>query len=306
MRLIYEGTDITRKVAINRCEHETYAESHADTLLLRFSDAASKWDGWQPRRGDKVQVTEGAANTGTMYISGLTAQNGLFTLRATSMPLTGENVGSQTWDNVRLFQLGGDIAKKHGLSFKPYGVTNQLYPFIRQGSQTDFEFLNLLCQLEGYAVVIYDKALIIYDEHARESGEAAADVRVGADGRFTYTDNSAQAYGMIELTSGALRGSFSDQSAPAERVLRTKSPIDCMSTTEAQRFARGILRQANKNAFVGSFRRRLMADVAAASVLNLITEKASNWSGKIFVTRTRNDFVRGESKIFFRKPLEGY
>ena len=90
MKLIYEGTDITRKVAINRCEHETYAESHADTLLLRFSDAASKWDGWQPRRGDKVQVTEGAANTGTMYISGLTAQNGLFTLRATSMPLRSE------------------------------------------------------------------------------------------------------------------------------------------------------------------------------------------------------------------------
>ena len=119
MRLIYEGTDITRKVAINRCEHETYAESHADTLLLRFSDAASKWDGWQPRRGDKVQVTEGAANTGTMYISGLTAQNGLFTLRATSMPLTGENVGSQTWDNVRLFSLEAISPKSTGSASSP-------------------------------------------------------------------------------------------------------------------------------------------------------------------------------------------
>ena len=39
MNLIYEGVDITTKVAINRCEAETYAENKADQLLLRFSDA---------------------------------------------------------------------------------------------------------------------------------------------------------------------------------------------------------------------------------------------------------------------------
>ncbi len=306
MKLIYENADITRKVAINRCVHETYSENHADTLTLRFSDAASRWDSWQPKRGDRVRVTEDAANTGTMYVSGITAENGLFTLRATSMPITGANVKSQSWENVRLFQLGNDIAKAHGLTFKPYGITDQLYPFIKQSSKTDFEFLNELCRLEGYAVILYDAALIVYDEYTRENGEALTDIKVGADGRFAYSDFSADAFGSIELTSGALRGTFTDPNAPADRVLRIRSPLDCANATEAQRFARGMLRQANKRSYVGSFRRRLTYDVAAASVVNLITEKASNWNGKVFVTKTRNDFVKGESKIFFRKPLEGY
>lgn len=306
MNLSYEGIDITKNVAINRCEHETYAENHADTLLLRFSDAVSNWDGWRPERGDRVRITDGDADTGEMYISGLTAENGLFTLRATSMPLSGDNVSSQSWENVRLFQLGNDIAKRHGLSFSSYGSADQLYAFIQQERQTDFVFLNALCRLEGYAVVIYNRTLIIYDEHARESAESAADIKIGADGRFAYSDTSARAYSSIVLTSGALEGTFTDPAKPTDRILRLKAPIDCTSGAEAQRFARGLLRQANKNALVGSFRRGLMQDVAAASVLHITTEKASNWSGKIFVTRARNDFVRGETKVFFRKPLEGY
>ena len=41
-------------------------------------------------------------------------------------------------------------------------------------------------------------------------------------------------------------------------------------------------------------------------MINIETEKASGWNGKIFVTRTRHDFLTGETKVFFRKPLEGY
>lgn len=42
MNLIYEGVDITKSVAINRCEAETYAENKADQLVIRFSDADRK------------------------------------------------------------------------------------------------------------------------------------------------------------------------------------------------------------------------------------------------------------------------
>lgn len=306
MNLIYEGVDITKSIAINRCEAETYAENKADQLVIRFSDAASKWDSWRPAPGDVVQFKDDTADTGKMFITSLTPENGLFTVRASAMPPTGENINSQSWENVRLFQLCADTAKKHGLTLKVYNVTDQLYPYIQQTRLTDFAFLNRLLQLEGCAMIIYDGALVIYDEHTRESSPATELLKVGLDGRFTYTDNSAQSYGSVELVSGKFRGVFSDANASAARILKPTQQIDCTSDAEAQRFARGLLRQANKNAYTGSLRRSLTTNYAAASVLNLQTVKAGSWDGKIFVTQTRSDFIKGESKIFFRRPLEGY
>lgn len=306
MNLIYEGVDITKSIAINRCEAETYAENQADKLTIRFSDAASKWDSWRPVCGDVIQFKDGAADTGKMFITSLTPENGLFTLRAMSMPPTGENINSQSWENVRLLQLCNDIAKKHGLTLKTYGVTDQLYAYIQQTRLTDFVFLNRLLQLESCALVIYDGALVVYDENQRENSYASTTIKVGDDGRFSYTDNSAQSYGSIEIASGKYRGIFTDANANPARVLKPNIPIECTSDAEAQRFARGILRQVNKNAYTGSFRRKLTTDYAAASVLNLKTVKAESWNGKIFITRTRSNFITGESKIFFRRPLEGY
>lgn len=306
MKLIYEGIDITKSVAINRCEHETFAENCADRVSVRFSDAAGKWSGWKPGNGDTIRIIEGTADTGIMYVSEFTAENGLFTIHASALPESCGETADRSWEDVRLFQIGRDIAQRHGLTFKAYDINDQIYPFIRQEGKTDVGFLNALCRAEGYALIVYNGQLIVYDEHARESTAATAEIVVGSDGRFEYSDRSAQTYGAIALVSGSHRGAFNDPNPRTKRVLRMQSPIACASSAEAQRYARGLLRQANKNALTGSFRQRLMQGYAAASVLNLRTTKVSGWDGKIFITKTRSDYVRGEIKIFFRKPLEGY
>lgn len=306
MKLYYEGVDIASKISINRCEHETFAERKSDQLLLRFNDAAGLWNFWKPVRGEKVRLVDGADDTGVMYVTSIQPENGLYTLRAMSMPLSGENVNSRSWEDVRLLQIGQDIATKHGLKFKVYNVTDRMYSYIKQERQTDFEFLHRRCQLEGCAMLIYDGALIMYDERQMEAAAAAATIKIGADGCFTYFDDSAQSYGTAEIVSGNFRGTYSDKNANTGRILRPKSAIECTSSTEAARFARGLLRAANKNARTGHFRRCLTRGIAAASVINIETEKASSWNGKIFVTRTRHDFLTGETKVFFRKPLEGY
>ena len=306
MKLYYEGVDITGKISINRCEHETFAERKSDQLLLRFNDAAGLWNFWKPVRGEKVRLVDGADDTGVMYVTSIQPENGLYTLRAMSMPLSGENVNSRSWEDVRLLQIGQDIATKHGLKFKVYNVTDRMYSYIKQERQTDFEFLHRRCQLEGCAMLIYDGTLIMYDEMQMEAAAATATIKIGADGCFTYFDDSAQSYGSAEIVSGSFRGTYSDKNANTDRILRPKSAIECTSNTEAARFARGLLRAANKNARTGHFRRCLTKGIAAASVINIETEKASGWNGKIFVTRTRHDFLTGETKVFFRKPLEGY
>ena len=306
MKLLYEGIDIAGKISINRCEHETYAEKRSDQLVLCFNDAAGLWNFWNPVRGEKVQLIDGSDDTGKMFITSIVPENGLFTLRAMSMPLSGETVSSRSWENVKLFQMGQDIAKKHGLTFKTYGVTDRTYSYIKQERLTDFEFYHRRCQLEGCAMLIYDGALIVYDEKQMEAQTPAGSIKVGADGFFTYNDDSAQSYNKAEVVSGKFSGSYSDANANTSRILRPKEPIECTSDAEAIRFARGLLRQANKNARTGSFRRKLSRGYAAASVVNIETSKAKAWDGKVFITRTRHDFLTGETKIFFRKPLEGY
>lgn len=306
MKLLYEGIDIAGKISINRCEHETFAEKHSDQLLIRFNDAAGHWNFWNPVRGEKVQLIDGAADTGVMYITSIVPENGLFTLRAMSMPLSGETVNSRSWENVKFLQIGQDIASKHGLKFKTYQVTDQTYTYIKQERLTDFEFYHRRCQLEGCAMLIYDGALIVYDEHKLEGQTPAGTLKLGADGVFTYRDDSAQSFSKAEVTSGKFSGSYSDANANTSRILRPKEPIECTSNSEATRFARGLLRQANKDARTGTFRRKLSRPYAAASVINIETEKASKWNGKVFITKTRHDFLTGETKFYFRKPLEGY
>ncbi len=306
MKLLYEGIDIAGKISINRCEHETFAEKRSDQLVLRFNDAAGLWNFWNPVRGEKVQLIDGSDDTGKMFITSIVPENGLFTLRAMSMPLSGETVSSRSWENVKLFQMGQDIAAKHGLTFKTYGVTDRTYSYIKQERLTDFEFYHRRCQLEGCAMLIYDGALIVYDEKQMEAQTPTGSIKVGDDGFFTYNDDSAQSYSKAEVVSGKFSGSFSDAKANTSRILRPKEPIECTSDAEAIRFARGLLRQANKNARTGSFHRKLSRGYAAASVVNIETSKAKAWDGKVFITRTRHDFLTGETKIFFRKPLEGY
>lgn len=306
MKLYYEGVDITASVSVKRCEHETFSERRSDRLSVCFNDAKSLWDKWKPMQGQKVRIVEGGSDTGVMYITGIMPENGLFTLRAMSMPLSGETVNSRSWEDVRLHQIGATIAAAHGIKFQSYKVTDRLYSYLQQAMETDFEFLHRLCQLEGCAMVIYDETLIIYDEHQMEMEAASATIKIGVDGRFSYSDDYAQAYGSAEIVCGAYCGTYKDPRVNTGRILRPKKQIFCSSNGEAGRFARGLLRQANKNARTGSFVQKLTPGIAAASVINIKTDKASNWDGKVFVTRVRHEYVTGETKVFFRRPLEGY
>ena len=85
-----------------------------------------------------------------------------------------------------------------------------------------------------------------------------------------------------------------------------RSPIQVTSNAEAARFAKGLLRNANKFARSGYFSKSLMTGYAAASILTLSTPRATMWDGTVFVYKVRHDFVGNKSTIYFRHILEGY
>jgi len=306
LNLYYNGTDIYNDVSVNYCVHEMYAEKQADTLVIRFNDTKGTWSKWNPAAGDTLRFKEGASNTGKMFIHSMKPENGLFTIRAMSMPKSGATKKSKSWEGVRFLQLGNEIAKNHGLTFQNYGCTDQVYPYLKQDNETDFALFSRLCTLEGCQMLIFDGKLLAYNERYIESQTPAGTLEVDENGVFTYHDNRANCYGSCEVSGGSFYGKYTAPNATNTTVLRPDRAIPVTSNAEAARFAKGLLRNANKYGHTGQFSKELLTGYAAASLLKLKTRKASAWDGTVFVYKVRHDFVGNKSTLYFRDLLEGY
>lgn len=305
IEIIYKGVDITESVSINRVWHDMYANGRSDTLFLRVNDTERIWDLWSPQIGDEIAVKYGTIGTGTMFVSSAIPKNGVYEIEAQSAPTSGFEAHSKAWQSVRLLQLGQEIAEQNGLTFASYGVDDFLYSYILQDGESDFAFLNRLAVLEGCALIVYDKKLILYNERYMEAQKPSESIEVTIDGDYKYTDNRAALYGSCVVQSGIYSGEFSAENG-SERVYRPKDFGMVGSNTEAARFAKNLLRLKNKNTIGGYVYSRILPEYAAASMIELVNARAPSWDGAVFVEHIRNDYGKGQSKIFFRRPLEGY
>jgi len=305
MQIIYKGVNIYDDISVNECFHDMHAASRSDELLIRFNDTNHVWDGWSPGNEDDIKVVDGAAQTGKMWVESVKPENGLMALRAYSIPPTAKDKSSKSWENVKLLQLGQEIADRHGLAFESYDVTDQLYEYVRQDNLPDFLFLEQRCALEGVAFLVFDGTLVMYGEAALEGKAPAGTIEVTADSKFQYNDNAAAAYGKCEVVNGNITGVFSAASG-SSKLLHKVLQIRMSSQAEANRFAAGLLRYENKNTTTGELPTGILRDYAAGSVVNIKTAGAGSWDGPAFIYRIRHDYVTETSKIFFRKPLEGY
>lgn len=307
MKIIYEGVDIYPDVSVNRCYHDMFAEKQSDELLIRFNDTRQLWDTWSPKRDDTIAIENGAAKTGKMFIESAVPESGLITLRAYSMPQSVKDKRSKSWEKVKFLQLAQEIADRHGLTLDTYDITDQTYDYVEQNNLPDFAFFQQRCTLEGAAFLVYDGKLVVYDEASMEAQAPVDTITITPASDYTYTDDSIiNAYGSAEAVNGGLTGTFA---APAggDKLFRKVIPLRMSDQSEADRFARGLLRDANKNATTGTWwATSLLRDYAAGSVVTLETEGVKSWDGPAFITRIRHDYVKLRSKLYFRRPMEGY
>ena len=305
IRIIYNGTDITSSVSISNCYHDMYAAGQSDILHLRVNDAQNMWDRWSPAIGDEISVEYGAIGTGIMFVSAATPQNGKYDITAQSAPATGYEARDKSWEKVRLLQIGAEIASRNGLGFASYGVTDQLYAYLLQSNESDFHFLHRRAKLEGCAFLVYDKTLVLYDEAYMEAQAPIEVLEVTEDADYRYIDNRADLYGSCLIENGLYTGNYSTGNG-SSRIFKPAADFYIGSNGEAARYAEGLLRSVNKGCCGGYVRTRIMTGYAAASTVTLSNARAPSWNGTVFLDHIRNDYGKGKSKIFFRKPLEGY
>lgn len=297
IKLYYNNVEIYKDVSICYLLHETNAEKSADSLTIRFNDVSGMWSDWSPEIGDQLRLKCDSDDSGIMYLHNISAENGIFTLRCLSMPPSEKVKKTRSWEGLSFKRLVSQIASEQKLSYKLYGVDDQIYKYLSQDNETNLEFLSRLCKYEGCAFTIYNKSIVVYSERYIESKEGEK-LTVGKNGVFDYHKNPVE-YTACTVRSGRIVGKYGSGNS-------YNASVPATSKGEAVRFAKGILRSINKNSLNGRITKSLHTQYSAGTVLRLQNEKASIWNQKVFLTKVRHDILMNRSDIYFRGILEGY
>ena len=300
----YKGKEISEDISIITCYHDMYCEARTDTLNIVFDDSEHVWDSWGVKTNDEIAVEYGAIKTGTMFVYSAKPSNGLFEIVATSVPASYKDKKNKAWQKIKFKAMCREIAGNHGLSADFYGVDDVMYSYIMQSNEGDFAFLNRIVQLEGCAFLIYDKKLIVYSEKYMEA-KSGDEIEIGEDTDYEYDDKSGWLFGSCKIEQGKYAGEYTASNG-SKKVFIPKLNFTVGNKSDANRYAKNMLRYANKNAYTGYFYSSILTGYAPASIGNISNERAPSWDGKVFFTHVRNDYAKGKSKIYFRKPLVGY
>lgn len=296
VKVEYKGIDITASVDVAKCWIDQYAEEHGDTIQVRFNDTERLWDKWAPAVGDKIRVYSDHADSGVQYIRSLSPMVGKYEITAGSIPVSAEEKRNAGWQQVTKLQLAKDIAARHGLTLKTYGVTDHKFLYLRQEHDGDLAFFQRLCLLEGDAFLIYDGEFILYNEADLESQDAVQTVTVSADNNPEYISEAA--YTSIEIRNGETAFTYGTDKT-RQKALALDTYIDSKGT--AERYAKNLFHHINKMAKRGTFYTSPIAEgYTAGSIMTLKTEGAGTFNGKAFIYHVRHDLANNKTKVFFR------
>lgn len=304
LKVIYEGRDIYPDVAVGRCWADSCAWGRLDRLTVDFGDTRNLWDSWGPKEGDRIAVEDGAARTGQMLVASVVPQSSHFTVTAYPVPREARDRRCKSWERVKLSQLLAEAAGRHGLTWSMYGLDDYEYSYVEQDNESDLAFLDRRLTLEGASMVVYDGTLVAYSGAWAEGQETAGSLEVVPGVDYEFRDDSPRMWGSCTVTDGTTSGTFA---AGDGKALVKVLPFRISSVGEAERFAKGLLREANRESVMLTVRTdSMLRQYAAGSVLDLDASSAASWSGKAFVARMRHDYFDAKCKVWLTRPLGGY
>lgn len=304
LQVFYQGVDIYPQISVGYCWHDMHAWGAMDNLRIDFGNTKAVWDSWGPKDGDEIAVQDGAAKTGKMYVSSVVPQSSRMTVIAYAAPQSFREKRNKSWEKVRLFQLISEIAGNSGLGYETYGLTDQEYQYVSQDNESDMSFLDRRLTYEGAAMVVYDGKIIAYGGKWAEDQATAGGITVVPGDDYDFRDMSARAYGSCTVTDGRTTSTYTGGDGKnLKKVIKER----ISSPAEGERFAKGLLRAANREAVTLTVKTDTMLRAyAAGSVLDLDATAAVSWSGKAFIKAMRHDYYDAKCKLWLVRPLGGY
>ena len=302
LKIEYEGVDITDTIGVDsvnqphRCWIDQYSEGHADTIKVVFADSEGQWDTWHPQSGEKIRIYNDNVDSGIQYVRGVYPAVGKYEIDAASTPITMESERRDSWNEITKLSLANDIASRHKLALKTYGVTDCKFKSLKQDMENDLSFFESLCVLEGDSFLVYNGKLILYSDSYMENQSPSKTIDLSADSKMEYQDE--QKITALTVTDGSTSYTYGGDTSRLEIV---KIPIHIDSTGTAERWAKNLHHHINKMDKSGPFYINPLADgYTAGSIAILKTNRIPSFDGKIFIHHARHDMINNKTKVFFR------
>lgn len=301
--IIYNGKNIAQDVEISLLEVGDSCGDQLDKITAVFANSENQWSGWNPKKGDTLEVAEEGYRSGVMWIDQIKQEGGRLALGAVSLPPNGRTKQTKVWENITLLTLAAEKAKNYGMSVRFFGCSAYPYARVDQLGRADFGFLHERALLEGCTIKIQNNELIVYDDIFMEHQPAVVQI---TPAQFydepMFEDSAGETYQSCSVTWGDIAGVFTDTQCIGGHM--SVSDISVSSIAEAQRFAKNILRNKNKRESVGRVSVALNLNVTGGNVVEIAGLGISD--GKYFVELAEHCFSDRVSTYKLRRCLERY
>ncbi|WP_040663697.1 phage late control D family protein [Oscillibacter ruminantium] len=302
MNLIYNGVDITESVSLTNGKLVDSGGGQADMATLAFSDTGKLWGGWNPSRNDTMEVKTGNFSTGKLFVHAIDYPDGVCTVRAVSVPRDAYRPRDKIWRKVSLMEVANDVANRCGLTLKTYDIADRKYKALTQQNMADLAFLTWLCLRESIAVKACNGNLVLFSELAFEQKTPQITIkRSDAEDAVTFRTGAALAGCTVKGATfgvGAFSGTAKDVNGTGAKTISET----VWTQGEAQRFASGYLRAANKHFKTAELPMRSLTEVAGGSTVMLSGFGTGN-DGNWYVETVSHDLKHTTSALQLRRAL---
>lgn len=268
-QLFYNGKDISDAVELAELEIQDSYGDQADAIDARMINSENQWSDWKPQKGDSLSVTYDGYRSGTMWIDRIRQEDGNILLGAVSLPPDAKTKRTQIWEGISFPALAAEKAARYGLSVQLYGVPGFSYSRLDQMGRGDFGFLQERAMLEGCTIKLQDNCLIVCSDPWLEAQPAAAVIEASNFIEEPYfSDSAGDTYRSCTICWQACVGSFEDSGASGPNLMISDYPV--FSISEAQRFAKNILRNHNRKEIVGEIAISLNTKMTAGNNISIV------------------------------------
>lgn len=310
MILRINGIDITSDVDVQiiNAIFTQYANSLNDTLQLSVADTEGLWSSWINDKINTIQIIQDEFDTGTLYPHKIVFENNKFNIIARSMPPSRISKRSKKWKEVTFDEIGSEVASNLNLRYSSFGIDGSIfYELIKQKAQSDLSFFSFLCMLEGYGMLIFNEQLVVYDIKKMES-ESLDNVSLSEAGVYRFTMNETCKFGSCTVSyskddgedESGYTGTFSNGDGYGDLVVED---LEVTSDAQALRWAKGLLREANKNYLSGYYSKPFHSTHSPGTAITLKAEKSVQIDGPFFIEKIEYDFKNNKTVTHIRGCL---
>ena len=245
MRLIYEGTDITGYVETESCRVLDRMGGADDLIDLTLWNPEA-WSRWAPKADDRISVSEGSYDSGTMYVRCVVPEDGKFRLIAGGLPGAARTRRSRLYRGLSLAEIARLCAAECGVKSALYGLNGAgIYPYIERTEEGAGAFLARLAAREGAFLKCVNGALNLIGARWAAARPAAEGLTVNAgQAGVTHRTFPAEALKRLTVVSAWAEASAEDGARTYGRV-ETRAMGEALTAALAGRWARGTLTWEN-------------------------------------------------------------